>query len=173
MTTANSGDYAVVVNNDYGSVTSSIVHLTVQTSPPIIFTQPKSITRFADGSATFTVVSGGSTPLSYQWTNSGGTIAGATKSSYTITHVRASDAGPYGVRISNIYGSTDSVPATLTVLPTAPYSAVVMSTKPAIYWRLNATNNNTASDFAGGFDGANFGTMALSPGLAVACFPWL
>ncbi|MCX6922157.1 MAG: hypothetical protein NT154_02890, partial [Verrucomicrobia bacterium] len=171
LTTGSSGSYAVVVTNAYGSTTSSVVTLTVQTSPPIIFTQPKSITRFADGSATFTVVSGGSTPLSYQWTNSAGIIAGATKSSYTIAHVRPSDAGPYGVHISNTYGSADSTPATLTVLPTAPYSAVVMSTKPVIYWRLNATNNNTASDFVGGYDGINNGSMALSPGLQSPAFP--
>jgi hypothetical protein len=171
MTTGNSGTYAVVVNNSYGSVTSSVVALTVQTSPPLIFQQPKSITRFADGTATFTVVMGGSTPLSYQWTNSGGTIAGATKSSYTISHVRASDAGPYGVHISNIYGQADSTPANLTVLPTAPYSAVVMAGQPLIYWRLNATNNNTAGDYANGYDGTNDGTMTLSAGLAAPTFP--
>lgn len=171
LTTGANGNYAVVINNDYGAVTSSVVTLTVQTSPPIIFTQPKSITRFADGSATFSVVMGGSTPLSYQWSNDGGPIAGATKSSYTINNLRKGDAGSYTVQISNIYGVTNSTPATLAVLSTAPYSAVVMAGKPAIYWRLNSTNANTANDFANGYDGTNNGAMTLSAGLAAPAFP--
>ena len=171
LTTGSSGDYAVVIANAYGSATSSIVALTVQTSPPLVFQQPQSMTRYASGTATFSVFAGGSTPLSYQWTNSGGVISGATNASYTIANIKSTDAGTYGVLITNPYGAANSAGATLTVLPlTAPYPAVVMAGGPATYWRLNATNGGLALDYASGYDGTNNGTMALTTGLQSPAF---
>ena len=171
LTTANSGNYAVVITNAYGSVTSSVVALNVQTSPPLIFQQPQSMTRYASGTATFTVVAGGSTPLSFQWTNSAGVVVG-TGSSYTIANLKSTDDGIYGVRITNPYGATNSAAATLTVLPLpAPYPAVVMAGGPAVYWRLNATNGGLARDYASGYDGTNNGTLSLTTGLQSPTYP--
>ncbi|HUL53641.1 MAG TPA: immunoglobulin domain-containing protein, partial [Opitutaceae bacterium] len=66
-------------------------------------------------SVTFSVTAGGSPAPTYQWQKDGGTIAGATTSSYTIASVAAADAGNYAVIATNSAGSATSNAAMLTV----------------------------------------------------------
>ncbi|MGC3959474.1 MAG: M36 family metallopeptidase [Verrucomicrobiota bacterium] len=86
-------------------------------NPPVIVTQPQSLTVTVGGSATFNVLAGGGTPLRYQWQKGNAIITGATNSSYTLSAVQYSNAGNYSVVISNAYGFTNSAAAALTVLP--------------------------------------------------------
>ncbi|HEY4580839.1 MAG TPA: immunoglobulin domain-containing protein, partial [Candidatus Acidoferrales bacterium] len=69
-TTSDSGvQFAVVVSNSTGSVTSDAATLTVTSAPvaPSITTQPANQTVTAGQTATFSVVANGTASLSYQW----------------------------------------------------------------------------------------------------------
>lgn len=106
--------YYGVVRNAAGSATSKPAVLDVG-FPPSIKTQPTSKTVKAGANVTLTVTASGTTPLSYQWSVNGTSIAGATKSSFPITGAQPSQAGDYRVKVSNPYGAVDSAIATLTV----------------------------------------------------------
>ena len=96
---------------------------------PAIATQPASQTLFAGQPATWSVVGGGSTPLSYQWQagatgsgvfsnlTDGGAISGSSSSTLTVYPVTAATAGDYRMILANSAGSVTSSVATLTVLP--------------------------------------------------------
>ncbi|HEY1312758.1 MAG TPA: immunoglobulin domain-containing protein, partial [Steroidobacteraceae bacterium] len=66
-------------------MTSATAILTVHTAAvaPSITTQPANQSVTAGQTATFSVVAGGTAPLSYQWQKGGAAIAGATAPSYT------------------------------------------------------------------------------------------
>lgn len=113
---ANAGNYSVVVGNAAGSVTSAVAALTVNV-PPTITTQPQSQTVVAGNNATFTVVAGGTSPLSYQWRFNGANLGGAVSSSYTVLNAQSAVAGNYTVVVSNSAGSVTSAVASLTVTP--------------------------------------------------------
>ena len=74
--TDDAGNYYVIVTNSLGSVTSSIVTLTVFV-PPTITTQPANQTVVAGSSATFSVIAtatGCDGPFTYQWLYNGADI---------------------------------------------------------------------------------------------------
>jgi Immunoglobulin domain len=99
-----SGSYAVVVTNSVGNVVSDSAILTVHPAPavaPSITAQPKSDSATVGQSLTFSVTATGTPPLSYQWSQNGTAIWGATSSSYLISNVQAANAGTYTVTISN------------------------------------------------------------------------
>ncbi len=87
-------------------------------------------TLFAGQSVQFSAQASGYPPPSYQWqieTNgiyvnltNGGRISGATSASLTITNLQAGDATNYLAEAFNSAGSTESAPASLTVLPAPP-----------------------------------------------------
>jgi len=165
----NGAQFTVVVGNTAGSVTSSGAALTVSAAPvaPTITTQPASQTVTAGQTATFTVVATGTAPLSYQWSRSGATIAGATSSSYTTGATTSSDNGAqFTVVISNTAGSVTSGAVTLTVNPapvaptittqptsqtvaagqTATFTVVATGTAPLSYqWQKNGANISGAT----------------------------
>ena len=111
---SDSGTYSVVITNTYGAVTSSVV-LTVTGSAPIVFTQPASVTTYVGNTATFSVVAGGSLPRSYVWKKGVTPVGGATTDTLILTNVQWTDAGSYTCTITNVYGSTNTTAATLTV----------------------------------------------------------
>lgn len=111
---ANMGSYQVVITNLYGAVTSAPAALNLL---PGIAIQPANQSVVAGNSAVFTVSAFGSAPLGYQWHFNGtNNISGATSSSYIIGDVLVFEAGTYSVLVTNIFGSTNSIGATLTVL---------------------------------------------------------
>ncbi len=89
-------------------------------TPPTITTQPTNQTVTVGGTATFAVVATGTSPLSYQWSVNNTNIADATNASLTLANVQLNQAGGYSVVVSNAFGSTNSVTATLTVTGTPP-----------------------------------------------------
>src|SRR5260370_14620996 len=131
-TTADSGaSFDVVVSNTAGTATSSAATLTVNPAAvaPTITMQPGSQTVTAGQTATFTVVAGGTAPLSYQWQKNGVNIAGATSASYTTAATTTADSGArFDVVVSNTAGTVTSNAATLTVNP-APV-APTLTTPP-------------------------------------------
>src|SRR6202041_1804162 len=107
-----------VVSNTAGSVTSSAATLTVNAAvvAPTITTQPVSQTVTAGQTATFSVVAGGTAPLSYQWQKNGVNISGATASSYTTPATATTDSGStFDVVVSNTAGRVMRSAAALTV----------------------------------------------------------
>ena len=69
--------------------------------PLAIAVEPQSQAVPVGGTATFSVVAGGSAPLSYQWSFRGGILVGATNASLTLTNVQLADAGVYSVIVSH------------------------------------------------------------------------
>jgi hypothetical protein len=110
---ADSGVYDVQVSNAAGGVTSATAVLSVVT-PPFLTTQPVSLTLASGGSASFSVVAGGTAP-GYQWRRNGQVLQGGTSATYTMGAVTVADAGTYEVVVSNWAGSVGSNPVTLTV----------------------------------------------------------
>ena len=146
LVTNDSGNYAVVVTNAFGAVTSSVVALTVLSGPPVIAQRRSRLQRYAGGTATFSVTAVGSLPLSYQWSLNGTPISGATSSSYTVTDVRAGDAGNYSVLVTNPLGDTN-VDAALTLLTATKLAGVVTERTPLGYWRMDETSGTVAYDY--------------------------
>lgn len=141
-TTADSGSaFAVVVTNTAGTVTSAAATLTVTAAAvaPTITTPPANQTVTAGQTATFTVVAGGTAPLSYQWQKSGVNIAGATSASYTTQVTTTTDSGStFDVVVTNTAGTVTSAAATLTV-NAAPTPAI----------QVNPTSINFGNDVVG------------------------
>ncbi len=129
--------------------------------PPAITEQPADQTVSPGLDVTFAATISGSSPLTYQWLFNGDPIPGSTAASCLVTNVQFENAGGYSLLVSNAFGSTNSLVATLTVslsnsqpvIVTEPQSAtvtqggsatfsvVVSGTAPFTYqWRLAGTN---------------------------------
>jgi hypothetical protein len=169
----NSGSYYVIASSSLGSVTSSVVNITIY-GPPVITQQtPANLEIFSNSSPTLYVTALG-VPPAYQWNINGIAIPGATNSTYTVTNIAVS--GTYGCSVTNYLGSNGIAPIAITVLPdpTAPYAAQVLANGPVAYYRLDeASGAPTAFDYVGGFNAdytnvetGNVGASALPSGYA-------
>ncbi len=164
---SHAGNYTVVVQNSFGSATSSEATLTVNV-PPSITQQPQSQTVNRGENVTFNVTVTGSAPFGYQWRKNGSNISGANQASYTVNNVETTDAGDFSVVVSNGAGSITSSNATLTVniIPggtsptitrhpesktvvqgnTVQFSVEASGASPMSYqWRFNGTNISGAT----------------------------
>ncbi|SPE51544.1 hypothetical protein SBV1_1380001 [Verrucomicrobia bacterium] len=147
----------IALGNIYGGTVS--LYRNVLTGPPLIVSQPANQAVVLGSNATFTVVSSGTVPLSYQWFfDATNVISGATNPTLSITDVRFAQAGVYAVLVSNAYGANFSSNALLTVgtIPaitgqpqsmnapvggTAIFMATASGTPPLSYqWSLDGTN---------------------------------
>jgi hypothetical protein len=91
--------------------------------PPMITSQPQSVTVTPGTSVQFSVTASGVPAPTYQWLFNGAAIAGATGYSLSIPGARTSNAGQYTVIISNALGSVTSSAAMLTMSATANASS--------------------------------------------------
>ena len=91
----------------------------VAATAPTITSQPSARSVAVGSAASFSVVAGGTAPLSYQWRKDGVAISGATSSTYSISSTATSDAGSYTVVVTNSAGSATSSTAALTVTASA------------------------------------------------------
>lgn len=124
------GNYFVIINNSYGSVTSAVANLTYAV-PPQITSQTPSLNLATGGTALFTVATTGTLPLSFQWQFSktgttytsltdkinswGSTISGSLTANLGISNIATNDNGYFQVIVTNNFGSVTSTPAPLTV----------------------------------------------------------
>jgi hypothetical protein len=127
LTSANSGDYLVVVTNIYGVVTSSVARLT-ELPLPFITLQPVSTNSSGTLSASFFASALGDLPITYQWqagaigsggpyTNvSGSQYIGGTTTNLVINSLAISNSADLIIIFSNAAGSVTSSVATLTVI---------------------------------------------------------
>lgn len=102
---------ALQISNDYAV---GLSNFSVRPFPPVILTQPDSETNYSSTEVTFSVVSIGSAPLSFQWSRQGvGPIPGATNSTYTFVSQYDTDNGAgFSVFITNTAGTAQSDLAT-------------------------------------------------------------
>jgi subtilisin-like proprotein convertase family protein len=116
LTLAQSGVYQAVVTNNYGSVTSAPINLTV-VPPAVILTSPVAVVATNEDTVQFGITAQGTGPLSFQWffdfTNA---LPQATNATLTLSNVVPAQAGTYQVIVSDNFGSVTSAPAQLTVL---------------------------------------------------------
>jgi YVTN family beta-propeller protein len=120
VTTANAGNYSVVVTGDCGTKTSTSVALTVWETTSIT-TNPVSQIVCEGGSVSFTGSASG-TGVSYKWLKDGTPISGVSGSTYSISTVTAAHAGEYKLEATSACGVATSIGATLTVnaIPATP-----------------------------------------------------
>ena len=83
---------------------------------PSITSEPKSQSVSVGQAATFSVVAGGTAPLTFQWLKNGSSISGATAANYTTPAATSAENGStYRVEVNNSAGHLTSSTATLTV----------------------------------------------------------
>ena len=120
VTSANAGEYTVVIRNSLGATVSSAATLAV-VPPTTIVTQPLSQSVPAGTNVTFSVIVDGVAPFTYQWRKNGsnltdgGNISGSSTEQLTISSVSEADINNYDVTISNIAGVVVSAKAVLYV----------------------------------------------------------
>jgi hypothetical protein len=129
---------------------------TISTASPPTATRPADQTVAVGNSVTFTSTVGGTEPVNVQWRLNGADIAGATGPSYRIASAKAADAGAYTVKVTNVAGSFETQPATLTVITV---TAGVTGQWDFENGDLAATVGNPLEYFADAVrDGTAFGT---------------
>jgi hypothetical protein len=138
---ANAGNYAVIVSNPYGAITSAVAVLTVK-QPPVISIQPVDLAIVANSNAGFSVYVTGDSPLAYQWYYNNTRINGETNNSIKLTNVSGLQNGRYYAVITNPYGAVTSRAATLEVLSDCVSAPVGL----AGWW----TAEGTTQDLVGG-----------------------
>ncbi|MDD5141086.1 MAG: immunoglobulin domain-containing protein, partial [Verrucomicrobiales bacterium] len=113
-----------IYKTDDGQTNSAAATVTIAIiSPPVITSQPVSLTNAAGTSTSFTVGATSSVPVTYAWfknaTNQlsdGGNVSGSATATLAISSVTGANAGAYTVVVANPVGSvTSAPPATLTV----------------------------------------------------------
>ena len=120
-------------------------------------TRPASAMRLVGASVTFSAAFEGTLPLTYQWQVDKGTgatnIVGQTNVTLVLTNLALTDAGIYGLFVTNSVGSSSSSPAQLTVvpLPAAPFT---------VNYQWHSTEGGDAGNYSGpGIPGYGSGTM--------------
>ncbi len=176
-----STDYYVIITNQFGSVTSSIVSLTVFgppifTNEPVLVTYTNDIVLFSNVTPAFKVATIGAQPLYYQWYTNGvpATTNGTTLNSYTLPPVQLGGGGVtnFFCVASNFLGMATNTPIYVTgvAAPVAPYPVTILAANPVGFWRLDepnvdGVNNGTfAIDYWGGQSGIYTNTVLGQPG---------
>lgn len=108
------GDRLLVLSNAYGTATSAVASLTVNTPPQIVL-DPVSITVCPGDPASFEVAAAGTAPLAYQWRQEGAAIPDGTAATLVIAAATLADTGSYDCVVSNACGDATSGTATLTL----------------------------------------------------------
>jgi len=188
ISSADAGNYDVMITGTCGNLASNVANLTVNAAPAIT-TQPVSLTQCAGTDATFSVTATG-TGISYQWRRNGVNIPGATGNSHTINNINPASAGSYTVVITGTCGTLTSNAAVLAVdeapaITTQPVPVVSCEGTTVIFsvnstgaglnyqWRKNGLNiggatsqsltlTNIASSAAGNYDVVITGTCGTA-----------
>jgi hypothetical protein len=87
----------------------------VEGAAPVVYLQPVSLVVAIGSPALFTVGAASTSTPAYQWKKNGVNITGATSSSLFLSSCQTTDQATYTVVVTNVYGSTTSGSATLTV----------------------------------------------------------
>ncbi len=157
---ANSGYYFVIVTNSFGSVTSLMASLTINTAPiiisqfPVPYTNP--FTLYAGANPAFSISVSGAQPIHYNWFTNGVRDAAASSSNMVWANVAIGSITNFCV-VTNSLGSITSAVWVAAVVadPAAPYPQAVLALNPIGYWRLNDTNLDGVDNGGPGGSGNN------------------
>jgi predicted esterase len=105
---ADTADYAVVVSNIEGAVTSTVAHLFIVVPPKITYQPTDLAVALGTSVARFTVSVVGTTPFGYQWRLEGVDLPGATYRTLELRSVQFTNAGGYTVVVTNRAGAVTS-----------------------------------------------------------------
>lgn len=184
-------NYYLVVTNSFGSITSAVVSLTVNSGASISAQFPVTYTNlftlYAGANPTFSVSGGGAEPILYYWFTNGVLDSTATNASLTISNVQVGALSAYCI-VSNFVSSVSSTVWSASVIADppdpaqggfAPYPQAVLALNPIGYWRLNEPDDGLndgnpdaiCHDYAGGNDAlytnANLGANGYGSALDV------
>ncbi|HTQ50185.1 MAG TPA: protease pro-enzyme activation domain-containing protein [Candidatus Acidoferrales bacterium] len=129
--------------------------VTSSNRPPVITRQPASQAVVRDQTTMISADASGSPILSYQWMFNRTNIAGATNTSLILSVVQPGQAGVYAVQVTNLYGSTISSNATLTVF--LPVTNCIRASSNLVSWWPAEGNTDDAV-------GTNNGTLVGGAG---------
>ena len=118
LKTNDSGNYSVLVKNDFGNISSLPALLVVEqdiiTSPKIL-EHPLNQAVVSGAEVSFSTMATGADPLTFQWTRNGVNLPNGTDRVLSISNAGPDDEGDYRVVVSNLLGSASSVTASLRV----------------------------------------------------------
>ena len=127
--------------------------------PPEIVSQPQSQQADQGSAVTFSIVTTGTLPLSYQWRLNGVNIPGATAGSLTLASVQPTQAGAYTVLVTNSAGSVLSHDAVLTI--NLPPPCATLPAGLVSWWQ----GEGNALDSGGNNNGTPAGNTTYAPGM--------
>jgi len=105
--------------------------------------------------------------LTYQWTQGGVNIPGATNAFLVTGPLTVTTS--YAVTVSNPYGTVTSPPVTVTVGAAVTYQARVLSDGAVAYWPLDDASGTTARDLVGTRPATITGGVTLNqPGIGTS-----
>jgi hypothetical protein len=144
---------------------SDVARLYASEAPaaPTITNQPASQIVNVGQSVSFNASATGTSPLSYQWSFDGTNIVNATNVTLTLVNVQPTDAGNFAVTVSNPYGSTNSINASLTVNWPPVANSATYTRNAGLALKIDV--NELLTDFTSDSDGnarsaTGFGTPA-------------
>ncbi|MBI5769404.1 MAG: immunoglobulin domain-containing protein [Verrucomicrobia bacterium] len=163
---ATAGNYEVVVTSPLGTVTSSLVQLSVTTTgaAPVITSAPVDRTVIIGAGVSFAAQAAGVPAVSYQWRKDGQPLTGATAATLTLATTRAADAGSYDVVVTNEFGTATSSAARLKLIARSyagTYFSPAGGTTGGFALLVRADNSATLLGVAPGASGGNLGSLAF------------
>ncbi|MDP6679581.1 MAG: DUF5011 domain-containing protein, partial [Verrucomicrobiota bacterium] len=115
LSLANAGRYWVEITNPVGTIRSGEAALDVVALPEIV--QAPVGQRVVQGQPVqFSVIAGGSKPLTYQWLKDGIALEGETGTELQLEGITISDQADYAVLVTNRGGTVESAAASLVVV---------------------------------------------------------
>jgi alpha-tubulin suppressor-like RCC1 family protein len=120
---SSAGDYRVLVNNDFETLTSDTFTVDVVSSSPVIRVHPFDKVIFPGGTVRLATLADGDRPLSYQWQHDGHDIPDATNTWITVESVTSNKTGAYSVRVRNHLGESESSAARLDLIQVAGWGS--------------------------------------------------
>lgn len=136
------GAYAVVVTNEFGTVTSSNAMLSMY---PFLAAPFGGVVTDWGKDATLSVQAWGTGPLSYQWFDNGAAILNATNQTLDLSSIQFTNAGLYSVVVSSPLGSVTNTPEQVVVNPAGVsigiYPGVTVSGVVGYTYIIQSTSN--------------------------------
>jgi hypothetical protein len=178
VSTADSGEYEVVVKNAFGEATSEKVILTVNTSKPVVTLNPVSQGGILGTNLDLEAQAVGTPVLSWQWYFGNQLLEGQTSNRLTLTNITEGNLGEYHAVVSNTLGSAETAKAMVDrsyihawgrpwgPLPLASSNIVSLTAGDEHF--LAMRSDGTVSAFGGGDRGENIAPAGLSNVVSIA-----